>query len=86
MTRFRHHRGNLYDSLETTIDNVYGEEMTLKNLEKYLEYEWGVIIQDIKQEYYCYDERCEWDTWLISIKINDKFCVAGMTDGELYAN
>lgn len=78
MVKFRHHRGNLFDSMETE------EEIeTLEECKSILEFAWKIPIQEVKQEYYCYDERIDWDTWIITIKVNDKIYVAGFSNGKL---
>lgn len=74
---FRYHRGGLAESLETTI-NIKDKQELYKILQDELK-RWNFFfnIEDIECIDYGYDNRCNWQTYLISIK---NFGVVGMTN------
>lgn len=78
--KFRYHRSTLPESLETTIEFKDKEEL-YNILQKDLSH-WKVDfnIDDIKCKFYCYDERCDWNVHLITLK---EFGVLGMTDAQI---
>jgi len=86
MIKYRDHRGSLKESLETT-----QEFDTLDGLKNYLagtlnrKYYGNTKIETVKFEYARFDERCDWDTYYVSFKLNNKkdFFIVGMSDGVL---
>lgn len=66
MIKYREHRGSLEDSLDTS-----REFDTIKELFKFLinemsQYCCHISIQDIKVEYYGFDERCNQELYVVS--------------------
>lgn len=73
--KFRQHRGSLIESLETT-----EEFKTVKALLLYLQKELNINVEKLKCKYLGYDNRCNWNTYLLYEK---GFGVIGMTDTNL---
>ena len=78
--RFREHRGNLYDSLKTTIEIKDKQELYEILREDLNHFYFDFSIDDMQCIPQGFDRRCGWDTYLITIK---NFGVIGMTDGKL---
>ena len=48
-------------------------------------FQYGSRLKEVVIEYYCYDRRIKWDTWIVTVKLNDEDGerVIGYTNGEL---
>ena len=75
MTQFRLHRGSLDDSMKTVVqvESMAGLEAYLYDQESHL------ARGPFNMRKYGYDERIDWDQWIVF----DKHGVVGFTDGEL---
>ena len=74
--KFRHHRGGLKESMNTTV-----EVQTIDELKRVISFN----VEDVKFEYAGMDERTGWNTFYVLAKRygRDEFHVAGMSDSEL---
>lgn len=80
--KYRDHRGGLDESMATQI-----EVNNIDELKDHLNKTWnglGTTVEEIKFEYYGYDSRINWNTHLVSVRLNvdDFFTVVGMSDGK----
>lgn len=75
MVKFREHRGSLADAMETVIEVKSLDELR-KHLYKVMPYKRGALL---KVEFYTYDERINWNTYLVTLDGN----AVGYTNGEL---
>jgi hypothetical protein len=80
MIRIRAQRGSLDESLET-VETIQG---TKKAIADYFHKQWGhldspIDESEIRVEYYCYDPRINWTTYIVLIDGN----AVGFTDGPL---
>lgn len=75
--KFREHRGTLDDSM-MTCKEVKDFVALVKHLEKVWG-EWSMPIEPsaIKVEYYCYDSRIGWNTYIVTLQGH----VVGFTNG-----
>ena len=92
MTKFRHHRETLEDSMATVIEVKdraelieylckYWKDIGLTaHLEGCADRVGEMIRNKLIIEKYVYDERCNWDTYIVKV---EGFGVMGMTDGPL---
>lgn len=65
--KFREYRGSLSESLDTTVEFTTKDEM-----KKYILNLWKkdypqLSVDDIEFKYQVYDNRCNWDTYLVFI-------------------
>ena len=78
--RFRFHKSTIADSLETQIE-VLSKEDLFNAIKEYLKpFVFDFCIDDIECSYYGFDNRINWDTYLITLK---NYGVIGMTDQEI---
>lgn len=75
--QYRDHRGELAESLKTI--QVFND---LKGLINYLRkslslYHFQFLDSDVEIDYYCYDHRINWNTYIVTIK---NLGVIGFTD------
>jgi hypothetical protein len=80
--RYRHHRGGLEESLDTTV-KVNSLEELLAHINKVWK-PFGKIVEEIKFDYACMDDRTGWDTYYVLQRLQgeDRWTVAGMSDGN----
>jgi hypothetical protein len=81
--KYRDNRRTLADSLATEI-----EVDTIDELVKYLNTDWkwaNKTVNEIKVDYYAYDSRIDWDTYIVTAKLSGEteFWVMGFTNGKL---
>lgn len=68
---FRFHRGSLDDSMKTVV-----EIDTWEQLEELIEESWQVKISAMEIKPYIYDDRIDWETQIVTIKVcADETCV-----------
>ena len=82
---FREHRGSLKESLETmkSFDN---KEALLEYLKNILPICFGCSIENnLICEHYCYDERTEWETYILKVKTPYNNPVIGFTNCQILA-
>ena len=77
-TLFREHRGSLEDSLQTMV-----EVETLKDIQVIISDKFFHPVLDLKSEYYTYDGRISWDTYIITGEVEGTRIVVGFTKGEV---
>lgn len=80
--KFREHRGSLSDAMETVVEiNSISDIAAIIN--KSLDC-FGKKVEQIKIEFYCYDERIDWETYIVTYSLSgeEKFYVAGFTNGN----
>ncbi len=75
---FREHKGSLEDSLQTIkeVDSLKDIQFTMN--EKYFH-----PISNLKSEYYTYDGRISWDTYIITAMLEETRIVIGFTKGDI---
>lgn len=82
---FRFHRGSLADSMDTVV-----EIKDLEHLVNLIEESWAVQIDALKIEQYMKDDRIDWDTQIVSIRVcADGNCVTypvGFLNQPFYLN
>jgi hypothetical protein len=80
--RYRHHRGGLDESLETTVEVNTLEEL-IAHINKDWEV-WGKVVAEIKFDHVGMDERIGWDTYYVLQRFQeeDTWTVAGFSDGK----
>jgi len=81
--KFREHRGSLSDAMETVVEvNGISDIATIIN--KSWDY-FGKKVEQFKIEFYCYDERIDWETYIVTYRLSgeEQFYVAGFTNGLL---
>lgn len=82
--KYRAHKGGLAESLAMTIE-VNSLDDVAKHFKDTCLFD-DVDITDLKCEYYGYDKRIDWDTWIITAAfcngVPERF-VLGYSDGEL---
>ena len=75
---FRFHRGSLNEAMKTVVEvetlNDILELQEIKEMENF-----GIKL-NLKSEFYYYDERINWNTYIIT---SDGYGVIGFTNGEL---
>lgn len=72
---FRQHKGSLAESMETLV-----KVDTLEDIIKVSPFtEFGYIL-NLNIEHYCYDDRIDWDTYIIT---DERYGVIGFTNGEV---
>ena len=75
---FRQHKGSLLESLDTatkveTLNDI-------ENLPSVKQIEGFGITLNLESEFYCYDDRIKWNTYIITSK---SYGVIGFTNGEV---
>ena len=81
--RFRHHRANLIESLNTTREFKNKEE--LLNHLNFIYGTKGETVIDIRFDYAGFDERTNWNTYYVLIKKDSylsDYGIVGMSDDE----
>ncbi len=73
MTQFRPHRGQLEQSLREVVDVDSFDEL-ISVLDLLLQ----ATTDNTKLEYYCYDDRIGWETYIVLVNGN----AVGFTDGK----
>lgn len=76
--KYRQHKGNLSESLETTRE--IGATKKALALEASLDLGRVVTDREITVEPYCYDHRILWDTYIVTVEGHG---VLGFTDGPV---
>ena len=79
VVKFRFHRPTLDESLETQIEIRTKQELYEIISERY--HNINFSINDLKIEFYTYDQRINWNTYIVH---SDAIGVAGFTNGPLY--
>lgn len=77
--RFRFHRGTLEDSLKTLVNFKNKEELYKIICDSFKDFDFKFNIENIEFKHQGYDERCNWDTYLVHIK---NYGVIGQSDGR----
>ena len=80
--KFREHRGSLNESLQTLVDLDDFDALVEHIKTLFAEMGAGappVNHDTVRSEFYVYDPRIKWQTWLISV---DGWGPVGMTDGN----
>ena len=72
---FREHRGTLAESLKTTKNF-----QTKRELVDYLEKLFEIPLNDLVCEFYCYDDRINWETYILTKK---NYGVIGFTNCQI---
>lgn len=80
MTKLREHRGTLSQSMETVIEFEGREELYKIIKEELGRYSMNIWPEMIEVKPYGYDERIEWDTYIVTV---DGYGVYGFTDGPV---
>lgn len=62
MALYRPQRGTLKEAMKEVV-----EVANLDELKAHLKKEWNMNVEDVKIEYYTYDERIKWDTYLVTV-------------------
>lgn len=80
--KFREHRGSLSDAMETVV-----EVSNISDIAAIINKSWdyfGKKVEQIKIEFYCYDERIDWETYIVTYRLSgeEQFYVAGFTNGN----
>ena len=74
--KIRQHRGTLVDSMSTIIEIPNTKEAIFELVNKTIH----CSIDSIQVKYYAYDDRIDWDCYIVSI---DGFGVYGFTDSDI---
>jgi len=80
VVKFREHRGLFEDAMKTVVE-VADRTALIEHLRKV--YDDGMPMPDLEKmviEYYCYDDRIGWDTYIIYVK---NYGVLGFSDGPI---
>lgn len=78
MILFREHRGLLSDSM-LTVKEVQSHDDILKIINFNIEW-----YSKIRIEFYCYDDRIDWNTYIVMAKTkDDKEVVVGFTNSDI---
>ncbi len=77
-TLFREHKGSLEDSLQTIV-----EVENLKDIQRIVNDKYFHPVLDLKTEYYTYDKRIDWDTYIITAMLEETRIVIGFTKGDI---
>ena len=80
--KYRPHRGALADAMKEVREFKSFDELldhVIKEL-NFFEHDFVIDHTTVHVEKYCYDERIEWDTYIVTL---DGFGVLGMTDGAV---
>lgn len=83
MVKFRFHRGGLKEAMETVIEVGNKEELKQAIIQHYKDNnieEFTPDVENITIEPYGYDNRIDWDTYIVSIP---NYGVLGFTNGPL---
>ena len=75
---FREHKGSLEDAMKTAVEVECLEDIMNLPFIKAIE-EFGIPV-NLKSEFYAYDSRIDWNTYIIT---SEKYGVVGFTNGEL---
>lgn len=75
---FREHKGSLEDSLQTI-----KEIDSLKDIQFIISDKYFHPVSDLKSEYYFYDGRISWDTYIITAMLEEIRVVVGFTKGDV---
>lgn len=78
---YRDHKGSLADSMQTVIE-VNSKQDIIDHLNSWWN-KLGYNIYSVIIEYYCYDDRIGWDTYIVRQQLEGEtnYTVAGFTDG-----
>jgi hypothetical protein len=80
--KFREHKGSLSDAMDTVV-----EVNSISDIAAIINKSWdyfGKKVEQIQIEYYTYDERINWETFIVTYRLfgEEQFYVAGFTDGN----
>lgn len=75
---FREQKGSLEDSLQTI-----KEIDSLKDIQFIISDKYYHPVSDLKSEYYTYDGRISWDTYIITGIVEGTRIVVGFTKGDI---
>lgn len=80
--KFRFHRGGYDKSMATEI-HVSSREELIEAIQAQIDKGMSFPVEEIKFDYAGFDDRCNWDTWHVSIKwpFEWNWGVVGMSDG-----
>lgn len=78
---YRSHRGGLSESMKTVV-----EVNTIEELKDHISSKIGSKVLDIKIEYYTYDDRIKWETYIVECRVEtspNNWFVSGFINGDL---